>query len=40
MKEVVSENDEKLREASCFGDAHAVRVLLQVSTKLLLIHFY
>ena len=31
MKEIVSEIDEKLREASCFGDAHAVRVLMKVT---------
>ena len=30
MKEVESEKEEKLREAACFGDAHAVRLLLKV----------
>jgi hypothetical protein len=30
MKEVNCKQEEKLREAACFGDGHAVRVLLQV----------
>jgi len=30
MKETGSNQDEKLREAACFGDTHAVRVLLKV----------
>ena len=30
MKEIESEKEEKLREAACFGDAHAVRLLLKV----------
>ena len=37
MKEIVSETDEKLREASCFGDAHAVRVLIKVTSQIYII---
>jgi len=33
MKAVGSDQNEKLREAASFGDAHAVRVLLKVKNQ-------